>query len=116
MEELTLVRPVGCDFVINAPARHIPWFETRGYEPYSTAIFRLSCSWADDVIDIGAHIGYYSLLAASTKPTARVVAVEASPHNAATLRDNAHINGCERVEVISAAFSDNSDPVQFFLA
>jgi len=116
MESLTVVHPLGCDFQLNVPSRHVNWYTARGYEPYSTAIFRLSCSWADDVIDIGAHIGYYSLLAASTKPTARVVAVEASPDNAAALRENAHINGCERVEVISAAFSDNSDPVQFFLA
>ena len=113
---MRIVHPPGCEFQLTVPTRQVSLYTTRGYEPYSTAIFGLSCAWADDVIDIGAHIGYYSLLAASSKPAARVVAVEASPDNAAVLRENAHLNGCESIEVISAAFSDTTSPVQFHLA
>ena len=116
MESLSIVRPLGCDFQLKVPTRHINWYTQLGYEPFSTAVFRRSCSWADDVIDIGAHMGYYSLLAASTNPAARVVAVEASPDNAVVARENAHMNGCERIEVVSAAFSDSDIPVQFHLA
>ena len=113
MDEHALVRPVGCDFVMNAPARHAPLFETRGYELFSTALFRLSSEWAEDIVDIGAHVGYYSLLAATTNSLARVIAVEASPENAEVLRENARINACERIEVIASAFSDNNDPIRF---
>jgi len=64
------------------------------------------------VIDIGAHVGYYSLLAASTKPNARVIAVEASPENAAVISSNNSLNQY-KVEVWNAAFSNLSGSVSF---
>ncbi|CAB4558523.1 unannotated protein [freshwater metagenome] len=115
MEELAIVQPLGCDFVLNAPARHAPLYTERGYEPFSTALFRLSSSWAEDIVDIGAHVGYYSLVAASANSSARIIAVEGSPENADVLRENARINSREHIEVLAAAFSDNHDPIRFQL-
>jgi FkbM family methyltransferase len=43
------------------------------------------------VLDVGAHIGFYTLLAA--KRGARVFSVEADPRNAALLRHHVEING-----------------------
>lgn len=115
MEELAVVQPLGCDFVLNAPARHAPLYTARGYEPFSTTLFRLSSSWAEDIVDIGAHVGYYSLVAASANSSARIIAVEGSPENADVLRENARINSREHIEVLAAAFSDNHDPIRFQL-
>jgi len=92
LEPLVRVKPVDCDFVLEAPARNADWYEKTGYERMSSAIFRTVCADADVVLDVGAHIGYYTLLAMSSAPNATVVAVEASPNNADVLRRNVEKN------------------------
>jgi FkbM family methyltransferase len=102
VESLVRVHPLDCDFSLEAPERNRDWYEVRGYEPASTALFRTVAAGADVVLDIGAHMGYYSLLGASAAPGATVVAVEASPENAEALRRNVADAG---VRVVHAAFA-----------
>lgn len=62
-------------------------------------------------IDLGAHIGSYSLpLAASG---CEVLAVEGSPTNARLLREAAINNGFEQLHVVNAAASDRLGEVRF---
>lgn len=103
MESLVRVHPLDCDFSLEAPERNRDWYERRGYEPASTALFRTAATGADVVLDIGAHVGYFSLLGASAAPGATVVAVEASPENTEVLRRNVEAAG---VRVVNAAFAD----------
>jgi len=65
------------------------WFMALGYwEPYVLGLFRLLPG--DVFIDIGAHIGYFSRLAAQkVGPSGGVLAMEADPRNVPTLRLNA---------------------------
>ena len=58
------------------------------------------------VIDIGAHIGCYSLMAAQT--AARVIACEPHPENLSILRKNVELNQTTNVEVISHAISNKA--------
>lgn len=61
----------------------------------------------DCVLDVGAHVGYFTLLAArAVQPLGRVIAVEADPENAALLRDNVARNGYEQVQVVPKAVSN----------
>jgi FkbM family methyltransferase len=53
------------------------------------------------VVDIGAHIGAFSILAAEAWPGARVIACEADPDNCALLHQN--LNGHHNVEAVQAA-------------
>ena len=63
-------------------------------------------------LDVGAHVGYMTLLGArAVGPTGRVIAVEAAPANAALLRANLAANGITNVEVIEAAASDRDGRV-----
>ena len=58
-------------------------------------------------VDVGAHVGYMTLLGArAVGPAGRVVAVEPSPANAALLRANLASNGVSNVEVVEAAALD----------
>lgn len=104
MEEVVLVRPKGCDFSLEVPTRNRSWYEGPGYEPFSTRLFERSCRAADIVLDIGAHVGYFSLVGARSMPTARVISVEASPDNFEVLNRNLMTNAASQVEVINAAF------------
>jgi FkbM family methyltransferase len=61
------------------------------------------------VVDVGANIGLYSLLAAlRTGPTGRVWAFEPSSESASRLKRNLQLNRCEDVEVIRLALSDTT--------
>jgi FkbM family methyltransferase len=61
-------------------------------------------------IDVGAHIGYFTLAAAAkVGPNGRVIAFEPTPSSAATLRRNVAENGFDdRVTVVEAAASHTS--------
>jgi len=63
---------------------------------------------SDVVIDIGGHVGFYSLLAASANSSSRIIAVEASPDNANVIKQNALLNEFQNIEVINAAFCDRA--------
>lgn len=108
MEHMVRVQPLECAFALEAPERNRDWYEKRGYEPASTALFRTASTGADVVLDIGAHVGYFSLVAAHAAPAATVVAVEASPDNATVLRRNVEHVG---VRVVNAAFGSTRGTV-----
>lgn len=64
------------------------------------------------VLDIGAHIGTFSLPAAALGYT--VLAIEASAENARLLRASAEANGFSNVRVVQAAATDRAGTVKFF--
>jgi len=68
----------------------------------------------DCFYDVGAHIGFYSLIAARlVGPAGHISAFEPDPKNAETLRENASRNGFSAVCVVCAAVSDGDEVVQF---
>jgi FkbM family methyltransferase len=66
------------------------------------------------VLDLGAHIGTFSLYAASLGYD--VLAVEASPYNAALLRHSADRNGFSNLRVAPVAVSDHAGTLEFIAA
>ena len=68
-------------------------------------------------VDVGAHVGYMTLLGArAVGAQGRVIAVEASPANVALLRANVAANGATNVEVVAAAASDRTGRIELFLS
>lgn len=66
------------------------------------------------IVDIGAHIGAFSLLANEYWPTARIIACEADPDNVESLRH--HVSGRAKIEVVAAAIVDHDEPEVTFHA
>lgn len=62
----------------------------------------------DVIIDIGAHIGTFAMLAATRVPQGRVYAIEASTETFNYLRVNKALNRLENLEVSHLALSDRS--------
>ncbi len=87
------------------------------WEPHLTAWLRRRLRPGDTFVDVGANVGYYSVLAAGlVGATGRVVAIEASPEFHATLVRQARLNGCATVRAVHAAVADRRRTVRFALA
>jgi FkbM family methyltransferase len=74
------------------------------YDPQLVAYMRRALEPGMTVVDIGANIGYFAVLAASlVGPAGRVIAVEPEPTTAAILAANLWRNGAHNAEVLPLA-------------
>jgi FkbM family methyltransferase len=64
--------------------------------------------------DIGANIGYYSLLAAMENPDIEVVAFEPASGPLHYLKENVRINNFNNIEVEDVALSEKNGSITFF--
>jgi FkbM family methyltransferase len=86
------------------------------YEKDTTQVFRELLNNGDVVIDIGAHYGYYTLLAASlVGENGLVFAFEPCDQSYDLLVKNIKLNGYPNVEAIKRAVSSVSGMSNFFL-
>src|ERR1051326_5056422 len=80
---------------------------SKTYEPPVTDIFLEYVHAGANVLDIGANIGYFSLLAASlVGPSGSVLACEPLLANIKVLAANRIANGFNNIEVLAVAASD----------
>jgi FkbM family methyltransferase len=69
----------------------------------------------DTFVDIGANVGYYSVLASGIVARhGHVIAIEACPDFAEAIRRNLILNNCTNVRVVNVAASDRSCLVPFY--
>ena len=74
------------------------------YEPEVVAVFRDVLRPGMHVVDVGANIGFFSMLAASiVGPAGSVLAVEPNPRNARMAEASRRLNGFAHVTVLQAA-------------
>ncbi|WP_354702412.1 methyltransferase [Paraconexibacter sp. AEG42_29] len=100
------------------PLRHVQAHGlVRGtLEPGVQEALRRHVSPGDVVCDVGANIGFFSLvLARLTGPDGRVHAFEPSPREAGACRRNAQVNGFEHVVVHQAAVGAAAGRAPFLL-
>lgn len=79
------------------------------WEPFETELLESLVQPGDVVVDVGANIGYYTLLfARRVGAQGRVYAFEPAPDNCALLQANVKRNGYENVCVEQKAVSDKN--------
>jgi FkbM family methyltransferase len=89
------------------------WHYPKLFEKEERELFCASITPGCTVLDVGANIGFYTLLAA--KRGAQVFAIEADPVNAAMLRHHIEINGFnERVKVFEVAATDCTKDIPLY--
>jgi FkbM family methyltransferase len=85
------------------------------YEPELRAIFRSTIPPGGVVIDVGANVGWHSLLMARLAgPSGRILAVEPNPSVRDRLKANLDANEIENVTVLPFAFSNRDGRVGFY--
>ncbi len=86
------------------------------YEPLETEIFKQEIKPGQTVLDIGANIGYYTLIAAKlVGPGGRVYAFEPDPANFQLLKKNVEQNGYENVTLVNRAVADRNGSAKLYL-
>jgi FkbM family methyltransferase len=92
------------------------WLLFRGYyEPVVARFIRASVRPGMDVIDVGAHVGYITLLLSTLVDGTDVVhAFEPELRNRNHLLRHVRLNGLKNVNVRSEALSDRSGVVAFY--
>jgi FkbM family methyltransferase len=84
------------------------------YEPEQTQAFQKAIQPGNVIYDIGAHYGYYSVLASVlTGPSGQVFAFEPVPANIARLQTHLRLNHCSNVSVEKCAISDQPGTAGF---
>jgi FkbM family methyltransferase len=85
------------------------------WEPNNSALVDSLLKPGDVFVDVGANIGYYTLLASSrVGPSGKVVAIEASPAIFAQLRENISTNGADNTRLLNAAASDSRQELHVY--
>jgi FkbM family methyltransferase len=79
------------------------------YEPDVSLFLARALRPGDGFVDVGANVGYYTVLGAGLiGPEGRVAAFEPSPENAETLASAIRENGFQNVAQVTAALSDTA--------
>lgn len=85
------------------------------WEPAITRWIASRLRPGDTFVDVGAHLGYYALLAARlVGEHGQVIAIEASPKNFAALRANLARNRVGNVRPLNVAVTDRPGTVRLF--
>lgn len=78
-------------------------------------IFQKYVKKGDNVLDIGANIGYFTLMLAKlVGPTGKVFAFEPDPRNISLLKKNIETNGYQNVVVVPKAVSNVNEKCTLF--
>ena len=87
------------------------------YEPYTTSIISKFIRKGDVFVDVGAHIGYYTLLAAErVGASGKVFAFEPEKENFLLLQKNVILNGfTDRVILANRAVADYIEEKKLFI-
>ena len=87
------------------------------HEKIITNLIKKETHSGDVVLDIGAHIGYYTLQFANlVGSTGKVYAFEPEPKNFELLKKNVQINKHDNVVLIQKIVSDKVGIVEFFIS
>lgn len=103
------------------PLKGLKWSVVAGkrfidgrYEPMKTEALLAQLREGDVVVDVGAHTGYYTVIASKlVGTTGKVFAFEPRPVNASLLRNHLKVNGIDNVTVFEKAVSSSTGEALF---
>lgn len=79
------------------------------YEPIETEFFKKNLKENDVFLDIGAHVGYYSLMASKILTKGKVYSFEPYVNTYELLMENVDINQCKNVTTYCMGVSDKNE-------
>ncbi len=92
------------------------WRGTEYYEPITTLLLQELARDGGAFLDVGANIGFYSLVLAASRPAVEVIAFEPNPKNFELLRQNVRVNRFPQVKCEPLALSDVEGTTALYLS
>ena len=87
------------------------------FEPFETEVIKKHVKKGDTVVDIGANIGYYTLILSKlVGDSGKVFAFEPDPENFSLLEKNVKANNLKNAILINKAVSDKTGKTSLFLS
>jgi FkbM family methyltransferase len=102
----------GDDWVSN----QVFWKGWAGYEPETVPVFFRLAARARLTVDVGAYVGFYTLLAALANPEGRVLALEPHPRAYERLARHVTLNELQNVSCVRAAAGAAAGTAQLHVA
>ncbi len=91
------------------------WKGYMGYEGPSVQLFYWLSKKCSNIIDIGANVGYFTLIGASSNPKAKVFSFEPVKHIFERLNKNISINSLINVTAENCVVGNSETHVKFYL-
>ena len=102
----------GDDWVTNL----VYWNGWRGYEPGTIDLFYRLATRSSVILDVGAYVGFFTLVAGHANPRGRLFAFEPMPAIFARLEENVRRNRLANVECVNAAVGREDGRARFFFS
>ena len=80
-------------------------YEVKGFEILQNEI----------IIDIGGHIGLFSLYASLKNPDGKIISIEPHPQNFSLLKENLNNNGFTNIKILNKAVSNSNKNMELFI-
>ena len=106
----------GRNFRMFPPLQDRGNYENFPYKPFTADLLARLLVAADVFVDVGAHCGYFSLLAASLRPTLKILSIEPEPSACALLRRGVALLDAPNIEVHQLAASNATGRTKFVVA
>lgn len=97
-------------------SNQIYWRGWTGYEPETTPLFFRAAQQARVTLDVGAYVGFYTLLAGHANPAGQVYAFEPLPQPFERLLYNVSLNRLSNVRCINGAAGEFDGTAELFYA
>jgi len=105
LDSLILVSPRDRDFSMYVTPRYRSHYEGQSYERFSANLLAGILNRAKLFVDVGAHYGFFTLLAATRHPQLEILAFEPVPETAEVLRRNVSLHNLQNTTVRQMAVS-----------
>jgi FkbM family methyltransferase len=110
---LVLVRPKAGGFSMYVTPRYRQHYEELPFEEFSADLVSTLLEGIQLFVDVGAHYGFYTLLAAKQSSSLEVLSFEPTPETCQVLARNVALNGLKNVVVQQTALSDKDGRASF---
>ena len=92
-------------------------FVSKTWEPVETKLVSSMLTEGDVFVDVGANVGYFTLIASEAVGSGgKVFAFEPEPNNFSLLRKNAKVNRCTNVICEQKAVTNANQPIKLYLS
>ncbi len=116
LDSLTTVIPRGHKFSMFVDPHFVNQFSGTAYEQFSSRLVANFVNKCDLFLDVGAHYGFYSLVANESNKRIKTIAIEPVEENYESLKRNLYANGIlgASVHLLRSAIGNRTGEVDFF--